>query len=156
MKCCENPDDSSPKDEEQLHKVWKNYQEETELSQSSCVHTWYAFHWMIDHTRQLANIIINKVATTSEKYNRKIYQQCDAIVTKIISITESTFAILELQNYVDVLRRGALVQLKVRVSHVLFCRGKNSADFNGSRIRPMQGMFETLTHEFESKLCNHE
>ncbi|CAM4466804.1 unnamed protein product, partial [Lepidochelys olivacea] len=70
--------------------------------------------WMIDHTRQLANIIINKVATTSEKYNRKIYQQCDAIVTKIISITESTFAILELQNYVDVLRRGALVQLKVQ------------------------------------------
>ncbi|CAM4484673.1 unnamed protein product [Caretta caretta] len=83
--------------------------------------------WMIDHTRQLANIIINKVATTSEKYNRKIYQQCDAIVTKIISITESTFAILELQNYVDVLRRGALVQLKDTIAERgRFSSGKTS------------------------------
>ncbi|KYO17555.1 hypothetical protein Y1Q_0020141 [Alligator mississippiensis] len=67
---------------------------------------------MIDRTRQLANIIINKVASTSEKFNRKICQQYDAIVTKITSIAELTFAPVKLQDYVDVLRSGTVVQLK--------------------------------------------
>ncbi|KAH1187622.1 hypothetical protein KIL84_020371, partial [Mauremys mutica] len=46
MRCYENPDDSSPKDEEQSHKAtsWENYHKETELPQRSCVHTWYALH----------------------------------------------------------------------------------------------------------------
>jgi hypothetical protein len=45
-----------------------------------------------DLTCQLANIIINKVATTSAKFNQKIYHQYDDIATKITKDTESTFA----------------------------------------------------------------
>lgn len=64
--------------------------------------------WMIDCTRQLANIIINKVATMSEKFNRKKCQQYDAIVTEITSTAVSTFVLVELQDYVDVLRSRSL------------------------------------------------
>uniref|UniRef100_H3ANA7 AAA+ ATPase domain-containing protein n=1 Tax=Latimeria chalumnae TaxID=7897 RepID=H3ANA7_LATCH len=68
--------------------------------------------WMIDRTHQLANIIINKVVTASEKFNRKICEQYDGIVTKITSIAESTSALVDLQNYADKLRSGELVELK--------------------------------------------
>lgn len=64
--------------------------------------------WMIDCTRQLANIIINKVATMSEKFNRKKCRQYDAIVTEITSAAVSTFVLVELQDYVDVLRSRSL------------------------------------------------
>uniref|UniRef100_A0A8C5PIE1 AAA+ ATPase domain-containing protein n=1 Tax=Leptobrachium leishanense TaxID=445787 RepID=A0A8C5PIE1_9ANUR len=67
---------------------------------------------MIDHTRQLTNIIINKVGTMSEKFNRKICQQYDDIVTKITAIAASTFALVELQNYVDRLRSVELLEIK--------------------------------------------
>ncbi|CAN0066796.1 unnamed protein product [Bubo scandiacus] len=66
------------------------------------------FSWMIDCTRQLANIIINKVATMSEKFNRKNCRQYDAIVTEITSTAVSTFVLVEPQDYVDVLRSHSL------------------------------------------------
>lgn len=47
---------------------------------------------LTDCTCQLANIIINKVATTCAKFNRKICQCYDGIVTKITRDSESTFA----------------------------------------------------------------
>lgn len=47
---------------------------------------------MTDCPCQLANIIINKVATTSAKFNRKIDQWYDGIVTKITGDSESTSA----------------------------------------------------------------
>ncbi|KAM4676017.1 dynein axonemal heavy chain 3-like [Discoglossus pictus] len=71
---------------------------------------------MIDHTRQLTNIIINKVATTSEKFNRKICQQYDGIVTKITAIAASTFALVDLQNYVDQLRSVELLEIKKKLA----------------------------------------
>lgn len=64
--------------------------------------------WMIDCTRQLANIIINKVATMSEKFNRKNCRQYDAIVTEITSAAVLTFVLVELQDYVDVLQSRSL------------------------------------------------
>ncbi|XP_077024277.1 uncharacterized protein LOC143690306 [Tamandua tetradactyla] len=42
----------------------------------------------MDCACQLANIIINKVTTTSAKFNRKICQQNDGTVTKITRDTE--------------------------------------------------------------------
>lgn len=68
---------------------------------------------MIDCTRQLANIIINKVATMSGKFNRKNCRQCDAIVTEITSSAALTFVLVELQNCVDVQRSHSLGSLKV-------------------------------------------
>ncbi|XP_043943753.1 dynein axonemal heavy chain 3-like [Protopterus annectens] len=67
---------------------------------------------MMDRSRQLANIIINKVATVSEKFNRNICKMYDAIVTRITSILESTSALVQLQNYVDKLRSGELIKIK--------------------------------------------
>ncbi|XP_063786085.1 dynein axonemal heavy chain 3-like [Pseudophryne corroboree] len=71
---------------------------------------------MIDHTRQLTNIIINKVATASQKFNRKICQQYDGIVTKITAIAASTSTLVELQNYVDKLRTVELLEIKEKLS----------------------------------------
>lgn len=64
--------------------------------------------WMIDCTRQLANIIINKVATMSEKFNRKNCRQYEAIVTEITSTAVLTFVLVEPQDYVDVLKSRSL------------------------------------------------
>jgi len=64
--------------------------------------------WMIDCTRQLPNIIINKVATMSEKFNRKNCWQYDTIVTEITSTAVPTFVLLEPQDYVDVQRSRSL------------------------------------------------
>ncbi|XP_031754732.1 dynein heavy chain 3, axonemal [Xenopus tropicalis] len=71
---------------------------------------------MIDHTRQLTNIIINKVSATSEKFNRKICQQYDGIVTKITTIEESTFALVKLQDYVDQLWSVELLEIKDKLA----------------------------------------
>ncbi|XP_053321162.1 dynein axonemal heavy chain 3-like [Spea bombifrons] len=70
---------------------------------------------MIDHTRQLTNIIINKVAATSEKFNRKICQQYDGIVTRISTIAASTSALVELQDYIDKLRSVELLEIKEKL-----------------------------------------
>ncbi|KAM4037486.1 dynein axonemal heavy chain 3-like [Anomaloglossus baeobatrachus] len=72
--------------------------------------------WMIDRTRQLTNIIINKVATTSEKFNRKICQEYDGIVTKITVIAESTSALVELQDYILNLRTVELLKIKDKLA----------------------------------------
>ncbi|XP_067861511.1 dynein axonemal heavy chain 3-like [Heptranchias perlo] len=68
--------------------------------------------WMIDRTRELANIVINKVVTVSEKFNRRICQQYDGIVRKITSIAGSTRKLVQMQNYLDTLRSCELLQLK--------------------------------------------
>ncbi|XP_073413059.1 dynein axonemal heavy chain 3-like [Dendrobates tinctorius] len=72
--------------------------------------------WMIDRTRQLTNIIINKVAATSEKFNRKICQQYDDIVTKITAIAESTATLVELQDYILKLRTVELLSIKDKLA----------------------------------------
>ncbi|KAG8578269.1 hypothetical protein GDO81_010439 [Engystomops pustulosus] len=72
--------------------------------------------WMIDRTRQLTNIIINKVATTSEKFNRNICQQYDGIVTKISAIAESTSALVDIQDYIRKLRTVELMEIEDKLA----------------------------------------
>ncbi|KAM4746905.1 dynein axonemal heavy chain 3-like [Rhinophrynus dorsalis] len=124
---------------------------------------------MIDHTRQLTNIIINKVATTSEKFNRKICQQYDGIVTKITAIAASTSALVELQDYVDKLRRVELLEIKDKLSvaaeNLLFlmdyaCLSKEDIILNGNtfswpeRIMPIIQNSETqLQREHDAALA---
>ncbi|XP_018431357.1 PREDICTED: dynein heavy chain 3, axonemal-like, partial [Nanorana parkeri] len=71
---------------------------------------------MIDHTYQLTNIIINKVASTSVKFNRKICWQYDDIVTKISAMAVSTSALVELQNYIDRLRSVELPEIQEKLA----------------------------------------
>ncbi|KAM9311612.1 dynein axonemal heavy chain 3-like [Gastrophryne carolinensis] len=72
--------------------------------------------WMIDHTHQLTNIIISKVASNSEKFNRKICQQYNDIVTKISAIAESTTALVDLQNYIDRLKSEEFLGIKEKLA----------------------------------------
>ncbi|XP_068129764.1 dynein axonemal heavy chain 3-like [Hyperolius riggenbachi] len=71
---------------------------------------------MIYHTQQLANIIINKVASTSVKFIRKICRQYDGIVIKISTIASSTSALVELQNYIDRLRSTQMLEIQEKLA----------------------------------------
>eukprot|EP00061_Rhincodon_typus_P010234 g34368.t1 len=72
--------------------------------------------WLIDHTQQLAHIIINKVISVSEKFNRRICQQYDSIVRKITNKTDSTHKLVQVQNYTDTLRGHEMLQLKDKLA----------------------------------------
>ncbi|XP_043569115.1 dynein axonemal heavy chain 3-like [Chiloscyllium plagiosum] len=67
---------------------------------------------LIDRTRQLAHIVINKVVSVSEKFNRRICQQYDSIMRKITNKTDSTHKLVQVQNYLDTLRSHEMLQLK--------------------------------------------
>ncbi|XP_072257294.1 dynein axonemal heavy chain 3-like isoform X3 [Pyxicephalus adspersus] len=71
---------------------------------------------MIDHTHQMTDIIINKVASTSVKFNRSICWQYDGIVTKISAMAASTSALVELQNYIDRLRCVELPKIQEKLA----------------------------------------
>ncbi|XP_078090943.1 dynein axonemal heavy chain 3-like [Mustelus asterias] len=68
--------------------------------------------WLIHRTQKLADIVINKVLTVSEKFNRRICQQYDSIMRKITNTTDSTRKLVQVQNYVDTLRSCEVLQLK--------------------------------------------
>ncbi|XP_073479664.1 dynein axonemal heavy chain 3-like [Aquarana catesbeiana] len=71
---------------------------------------------MIDRTHQLTNIIINKVASMSMTFNRKICWQYDGIVTKISAMAASTSALVELQNYIDILKSKELPEIQEKLA----------------------------------------
>ncbi|XP_071960977.1 dynein axonemal heavy chain 3-like [Antedon mediterranea] len=80
--------------------------------------------WLIARARNLASIMINKITSTSRKFNRSICQEYDGIVRKITAQSESTDQLVGLQEYVDRLRTGQLLQLRekleIAASNVLF------------------------------------
>ena len=57
--------------------------------------------------------MIRKITNTSRTFNRAICGQYDQIVRKITSHSETTHQLVSLQEYVDKLTTGELVQLKV-------------------------------------------
>ncbi|XP_022099330.1 dynein heavy chain 3, axonemal-like isoform X3 [Acanthaster planci] len=80
--------------------------------------------WLIARADDLANIMITKIVNTSRKFNRDICSQYDNIVRKITQQSESTHQLVSLQEYVDGLWVGELLQLKARLeiaaSNLLF------------------------------------
>ncbi|XP_038073730.1 dynein heavy chain 3, axonemal-like isoform X4 [Patiria miniata] len=80
--------------------------------------------WLMARADDLANIMITNIVMTSHKFNRDICTQYDNIVRKITQQSESTNQLVSLQEYVDGLWVGELLQLKTRLeiaaSNLLF------------------------------------
>ena len=68
---------------------------------------------MIDRSRHLVQRMVNSIIATSEKFNRSICKQYDNIVKKITEQSESTDQLVKQMKYVEGLRVGELLQLKV-------------------------------------------
>eukprot|EP00062_Callorhinchus_milii_P022724 gi/632980863/ref/XP_007907272.1/ PREDICTED: dynein heavy chain 3, axonemal-like [Callorhinchus milii] len=71
--------------------------------------------WLMDQARHLANVVISKVVSVSAKFNQRICQRYEGIVTKITSIAGSTQKLVEMQSYVDKLRSRELLELKEKL-----------------------------------------
>ncbi|XP_071486244.1 dynein axonemal heavy chain 3-like [Diadema antillarum] len=71
--------------------------------------------WLILRSRDLADIMITKITNTSRVFNRAICGQYDAIVRKITTHSETTHQLVKLQEYVDRLTTGELLQLKKKL-----------------------------------------
>ncbi|XP_030856161.1 dynein heavy chain 3, axonemal-like [Strongylocentrotus purpuratus] len=71
--------------------------------------------WLILRSRDLADIMISKIVNTSRVFNRGICGQYDQIVRKITSQSETTHQLVKLQEYVDRLTTGELLQLKKKL-----------------------------------------
>ena len=68
---------------------------------------------MIDRARHLVQRMVDKIIATSEKFNRSICKQYDNIVKKITIQSETTDQLVQQMKYVESLRAGELLQLKV-------------------------------------------
>ena len=68
---------------------------------------------MIDRSRHLVQRMVDSIIATSEKFNRNICKQYDNIVKKITEQSESTDELVKQMKYVESLRAGELLQLKV-------------------------------------------
>lgn len=61
----------------------------------------------------LANVMTNKVMVNSRKFNRAVCTQFDGIVRKITAQSETTESLVKQQEYVENLRVGELLELRV-------------------------------------------
>ena len=68
---------------------------------------------MIDRARHLIQRMVNNIISVSEKFNRNICKQYDSIVKKITEQSETTDQLVKQMKYVESLRAGELLQLKV-------------------------------------------
>ncbi|KAL3852322.1 hypothetical protein ACJMK2_015979 [Sinanodonta woodiana] len=68
--------------------------------------------FMVDRARLLVKEMVDKIMTTSEKFNRSICQQYDGIVKKITFQSEQTDQLVTQMKYVESLRAGELMELK--------------------------------------------
>ena len=75
---------------------------------------------MIDRSRHLVQRMVDSIIATSEKFNRNICKQYDNIVKKITEQSESTDELVKQMKYVESLRAGELLQLKVSLGK---CKG---------------------------------
>ena len=62
----------------------------------------------------LVNIMLTRLTKRSYQFNRSICHQYDQIVNRITSPTKTTEELVELEDYIDNLRTGPLLKLKVR------------------------------------------
>nr|XP_054750956.1 dynein axonemal heavy chain 3-like isoform X12 [Lytechinus pictus] len=71
--------------------------------------------WLILRSRDLADIMITNIIDTSRLFNRAICGQYDQIVRRITTQSETTTQLVKLQEYVDRLTTGELLQLKKKL-----------------------------------------
>lgn len=68
---------------------------------------------MVDRSRHLVKRMVDTIVATSEKFNRNICKQYDGIVKNITKQSEKTDELVAQMKYVESLRAGELLQLKV-------------------------------------------
>ncbi|XP_053376707.1 dynein axonemal heavy chain 3-like [Mercenaria mercenaria] len=68
--------------------------------------------WMVDRARHLVKRMVDNIMVTSEKFNRNICKQYDAIVKNITRQSERTDELVAQMKYVEGLRAGELLKLK--------------------------------------------
>ena len=73
----------------------------------------FPLQFLITHANELSKRIIDQVTGSSFNFNKKICSQYEEIVNKINSIAHDTDELVELSNYIDNLRFGPLLSLKV-------------------------------------------
>ena len=67
----------------------------------------------------LVSMMTSKLTRKSFDFNRSICHQYDYIVNRITSSSKNTDELVDLEKYIDNLRSGPLVHLKVEVYSVL-------------------------------------
>ncbi|KAK7495478.1 hypothetical protein BaRGS_00013176, partial [Batillaria attramentaria] len=71
--------------------------------------------WLIDKARALVQVMVTKIMETSDKFNRGICGQYDGIVKKSSYQAENTRELVQLQDYVENLKVGELLELKDKI-----------------------------------------
>ena len=74
--------------------------------------------WLIERSRALADKMVANIARISRKFNKAICVQFDGIVKKITAQSETTEELVKQTKYVEDLRVGELMELRVH-THLL-------------------------------------
>ena len=76
------------------------------------------------------NIMLRKLTKKSYQFNRSICHQYDVIVNCITTSSKTTDELVELEKYIDNLRTGPLLHLKVNVSTGISRRNRKVIKLN--------------------------
>ncbi|XP_032809855.2 dynein axonemal heavy chain 3-like isoform X2 [Petromyzon marinus] len=71
--------------------------------------------WLTERARKLAAVIGGHAASASERFNREVCARYEAVVERATGLAESTYGLVQLQEYVDSLHTGELQNLKERL-----------------------------------------
>ena len=66
----------------------------------------------------LASMMTSKLRKKSFDFNRSVCHQYDYIVNRITSFAKTTDELVDLEKYIDNLRSGPLLQLKVNMMNI--------------------------------------
>ncbi|XP_059151071.1 dynein axonemal heavy chain 3-like [Physella acuta] len=80
--------------------------------------------WLVETARKHIDTMVKKITDMSSKFNRQICSQYDVIVKKSSYQAENTHELVQLQDYVENLKVGELLQLKnkleIAVDNMMF------------------------------------
>ena len=96
------------------------------------------FQYLVLRARDLASLMTSKLIKKSFEFNRSICQQYDYIVNRITSSAKTTDELVDLEKYIDNLRSGPLVHLRVccrTVPTYFYFLGSLSKDYDDDSRR---------------------
>ena len=76
------------------------------------------FQWLVDRARSLIATMTGNIAKISRKFNRDICTKYDTILKNIMALSETTEDLVKQTAYVENLRTGELMVLRVSVRGV--------------------------------------
>ena len=94
-----------------LSKVHKSFLALTQISSH--------LQFLVSRADDLVSMMTSKLTRKSFDFNRSICHQYDYIVNRITSSSKNTDELVDLEKYIDNLRSGPLIHLKVEVNLLL-------------------------------------